>query len=102
MTWENLLKRNRGEKRNPYEECEICSRETTGVKAIRNVDPERHEWYKSQRTLNVPDTPYSRRWVRMCKECNERIGEEMKEKEKRGEFRPLTEVPQSRQYTGND
>ena len=117
MTWQNIVKRKVTVKDfakvpievldsipakafDKYEECEICARETTGVKGTSNVDPERLEYYKSKRTLNVPNTPYSRKYVRMCDECFEDIREEIQQKVKRGELRPLTEVPQSKQYKG--
>jgi len=117
MAWENIVKRKVTVKDfakvpreildsipekafNDYEECEICGRETTGVKGTSNVDPERLEYSKSKRTLNVPNTPYSRKYVRMCDECSEDISEEIEQKVKRGELRPLTEVPQSKHYKG--
>lgn len=83
-----------------FEECEVCGRFTADVKGTSNVDPERLEYYKSKRTIDVPNTPYSREYVRMCDECYKKIAEEIQQKVKRGELRPLTEVPQSKQYKG--
>ena len=117
MTWENIVKRKVTVKDfgkvpieildsipekafDDYEECEICARFSAGVKGTSNVDPERLEYYKSKRTTDVPNTPYSREYVRMCDECNKKITEEIQQKVKRGELRPLTEVHQSKQYKG--
>jgi uncharacterized protein YlaI len=100
MSWEEVIKKPTLGEMGGYEECEICAREEQEVRGYSNVDPKRLEWLKSQRLLNVPDTEYSRKWVRMCPECDLDIRAEMEEKEKMGEFEPMTSIPTSRHYTG--